>query len=376
MRIYYDIRTDRLVSIPGTQTLLTNEDFKRGAEQRCEIQFGESPDGTDPLSVVAQPSWTVASLPTTLEMILAIKEAGKYEQDPPLCMAQTWTYDATDQVYILKMDVESTILDALLNHDGYGSGQTFTADAGTDALTATAHGLSDGDQVHVSSTTTLPDPLAADTDYFVISATTNTFQLATTSGGSAIDLTDAGTGTHTVTQNPDDTNDTASVEAMLGFAWRESNTDGWRKPLNYVTATVYHDEVNAGESGFTDAVATAPDARYTLSTTDATFTEIAAVAIADGDTLGFRALLCARQDDGDSAMWEFKGCIKNDGGTTAFVGTPTKEQLAADAGATSSAWDADVDDDDTADELLFEVQGAASENINWTMLLETILVQD
>jgi hypothetical protein len=73
---------------------------------------------------------------------------------------------------------------------------TFTVNASTDVVTSNAHGLVDGMIIQVSSTTTLPDPLAADTDYYIISATTNTFKVSTTRGGSAVDLTDTGTGTH------------------------------------------------------------------------------------------------------------------------------------------------------------------------------------
>lgn len=75
---------------------------------------------------------------------------------------------------------------------------TVTADAGTDVLTATSHGLVDGDACQFTTTTTLPDPLATATTYYVRDATTHTLKVAATSGGAAIDITDAGTGTHTL----------------------------------------------------------------------------------------------------------------------------------------------------------------------------------
>lgn len=71
-----------------------------------------------------------------------------------------------------------------------------SVDAGGDTITSTAHGLSNGTIVHLRTGGTLPDPLAVDTDYFVVGATTDTFQLSLTEGGAAIDLTDVGTGTH------------------------------------------------------------------------------------------------------------------------------------------------------------------------------------
>ena len=73
---------------------------------------------------------------------------------------------------------------------------TFTA-ATSDIITSAAHGLSDGDCVTVASGTTLPAGLSASTYYYVINSATNTFKLSTSPGGTAVDITDAGTGTHT-----------------------------------------------------------------------------------------------------------------------------------------------------------------------------------
>jgi hypothetical protein len=73
---------------------------------------------------------------------------------------------------------------------------TFTA-AATDIITSNAHGLTNGDCIWVSSATTLPAGLSASTNYYVISATTNTFKVSTTPDGEAVNITDAGTGTHT-----------------------------------------------------------------------------------------------------------------------------------------------------------------------------------
>jgi len=72
----------------------------------------------------------------------------------------------------------------------------FTADNTTDTLTDTAHGLANGTQVRLtSSASDLPAGFDPDTTYFVVNAATDTFQLAATSGGDAIDLTDDGSGT-------------------------------------------------------------------------------------------------------------------------------------------------------------------------------------
>lgn len=80
------------------------------------------------------------------------------------------------------------------------SSVTFTAVAATEVITtATAHGLSIGDRVQVSSTTTLPAGLSASTDYFVITVpSTTTMTISATDGGSVVNITDTGTGTHSM----------------------------------------------------------------------------------------------------------------------------------------------------------------------------------
>jgi len=77
--------------------------------------------------------------------------------------------------------------------------KTFTADSSTDFLTSNAHGYTNGTQVFVGGN--LPAPLVSNKIYYVIGATTNTFQLALTIGGSAIDLTTSGSGILSVFAN-------------------------------------------------------------------------------------------------------------------------------------------------------------------------------
>lgn len=76
-------------------------------------------------------------------------------------------------------------------------GDDFTADAGTDVITSAAHGRPDNSTIQVSNSGgALPAGLSADTTYYVINSTTDTFKVSTTLGGAAVDITDAGTGTH------------------------------------------------------------------------------------------------------------------------------------------------------------------------------------
>lgn len=73
----------------------------------------------------------------------------------------------------------------------------FTVDSTTDIFTSTGHFLTDTDEVTVGNTGgALPAPLVAGTSYFVRDKTANTFKLAATSGGAAINITSNGTGTN------------------------------------------------------------------------------------------------------------------------------------------------------------------------------------
>lgn len=89
-----------------------------------------------------------------------------------------------------------------------GQSDTFTADAGTDICTWTStanipSNLLTGTRVRLTTTTTLPGGLATATDYYFIRLSNTTFELASSYAnavaGTQINITDAGTGTHTVT---------------------------------------------------------------------------------------------------------------------------------------------------------------------------------
>ena len=90
-----------------------------------------------------------------------------------------------------------------------GFSDTFTADASTDVITWTTttnrpSNILTGTRVRLTTTTTLPAGLALATDYYVIKVSDTTCKLATSYAnavaGTAIDITDAGTGTHTMSR--------------------------------------------------------------------------------------------------------------------------------------------------------------------------------
>lgn len=105
-----------------------------------------------------------------------------------------------------KTSVITTSAEATTNT--LGQSDTFSADTGTDIMTYTStanipSNILTGTRVRLTTTTTLPAPLATDTDYYVIRVSDTTFKLATSYAnaiaGTAIDITTTGTGTHTIT---------------------------------------------------------------------------------------------------------------------------------------------------------------------------------
>jgi len=72
----------------------------------------------------------------------------------------------------------------------------FTFDAINDLLIRNEHGLSNDDSLCIGTTGTLGEPITNDNVYYVVNATTNNFQLSLEVGGTPIDITTTGTGTH------------------------------------------------------------------------------------------------------------------------------------------------------------------------------------
>lgn len=102
---------------------------------------------------------------------------------------------AVDMDHMAVADVTATFTDVT------PAAKAFTA-ATTDVVTIANHGYPTGLKVAASSTDTLPGGLSA-TNYYWISLTASTGKLATSQAnalaGTAVDITSAGTGTHTLT---------------------------------------------------------------------------------------------------------------------------------------------------------------------------------
>ena len=104
---------------------------------------------------------------------------------------------------------------------------TFTADAGTDVITSAAHGLVDGRPVRFEGVD-LPTGIVQGTVYYVRDSATNTFKIAASIGGSAVNITDAGSGTMTFFANAITSND---VRVMYS-AYNDADT----------AVTIYNDD--------------------------------------------------------------------------------------------------------------------------------------
>ena len=125
----------------------------------------------------------------------------------------------------------------VVNHNLGSLSGTFTADASTDVCSRAAHNFHNGDPVTVSTSNTLPAGLTASTTYYIVSATTNTFKLATTPGGAAVNITSAGSGTHTVTM-ADGTTDVVFVEV-----WEAAGLKRRVSPEDYTVAITTDDSI-------------------------------------------------------------------------------------------------------------------------------------
>jgi uncharacterized phiE125 gp8 family phage protein len=92
-----------------------------------------------------------------------------------------------------------------------GYATPFTAVAATDLLTAKGRTFTNGDIVRVTNSGgALPTPLTEVTDYYVVGVSGSTLQLSLTLAGAAINLTDAGVGTHFIGEIP-----SSAVSAIL-----------------------------------------------------------------------------------------------------------------------------------------------------------------
>jgi len=107
----------------------------------------------------------------------------------------------------------------------------------------------------------------------------------------------------------------------------------------------------------------------TVTTTDATTTNISTIALASGDATAVRGFLIGTEpSSANSFAVNFFAAGKNNGGTSAELAAEVKDTIDGAAGA----WSFDIDVDDTTDTIRLRVTGAAATTVNWTVQYETI----
>lgn len=99
---------------------------------------------------------------------------------------------------------DGDLAEAAEDFEGQLGDLTYTVDAATDVFTSASHGLTVASPVFPRQPAggNLPAPLNATIRVWPVTVTTNTFQLSLTSGGAAINLTDAGIGVQSLRGDP------------------------------------------------------------------------------------------------------------------------------------------------------------------------------
>lgn len=130
-------------------------------------------------------------------------------------------------------------------------------------ITWNSHPLQNGDPVRLQTTGALPTGFTANTTYYVVSAGANTFQLALTRGGSAINTSGSQSGTHTAIYAPHgwgDDSTTFNVPDLRGRITAGRDNMGGTAASRLTTAGSGIAGVNLGVAGGTQT--------HTLTTTE------------------------------------------------------------------------------------------------------------
>lgn len=137
----------------------------------------------------------------------------------------------------------------------------FTADSSTDIITMTDGAADfptdDEGKVMVTTTTTLPAPLVASTYYYLIRLSSTTAKLATSlanaQSDTAIDLTDAGSGTHTIWRDFGSVTVRKNIfRDTRGSAYSSDGTTGIYRLCHYCVDTAYDILVDNNKFSFSD----------------------------------------------------------------------------------------------------------------------------
>lgn len=222
MRLFIELDSGKIVLAQGTNSELSSVSVKRSPNAEFQVQFFRLSLGTSPIEL---------GVGATGKM--EIKEVGKYDANA-IAAALSWVKTGTgsDTVYTFTLDLQSQVLNDFLNVNADPPIE-FTANVNDTLTAASAHGLAAGNIVQFASDDTLPAPLLPNTDYYVISSGlgTLTFKVSTTLNGSAVDITSAGTGTHTFARTDDDLDD---YTFMAAIEWTDAGKTNETQTIDFV----------------------------------------------------------------------------------------------------------------------------------------------
>jgi hypothetical protein len=123
MKLFFDLRIDRLVAAPGQDSVITGLAGKSGdGATPVQLIFGRSSDPTSTTSIVEAPTWTPENLPGGTVIRIGIKEDGEYSDGTLLASNSTWTHNAGTYTYTGSLDLNTNEIDTALNRDDANAG--------------------------------------------------------------------------------------------------------------------------------------------------------------------------------------------------------------------------------------------------------------
>ena len=173
------------------------------------LQYG---DGADPelfttlagVMEIAPPSGVSEPVEVTTHDSTKAEWINTYVDEGEIPITAIFSNDATAAAALALLGGAASNWQLCFPNWGVGSQPEFTSDYDSDdVLDCTAHGLTTGQPVRVASTTALPAGLSAATTYYAAYVSDNELTLHTTNAGAVagtgtVELTDDGTGTHTL----------------------------------------------------------------------------------------------------------------------------------------------------------------------------------
>lgn len=184
---------NNMVSCNGAATKISfskqeNRVFAGNKFLADHVRVGPTESELDLSDLDASGQLNVGNGSTTASLLMGFATGAYPMEAKPNGLALVPLASATDTIYW-----KSSVADREIG--------AFTADDSTDLITVGSdHGLVVGRIVRFTTTDTLPAGLALLTDYFVIAVTPTTISVSLYPNGTAVDITDTGTGTHTATE--------------------------------------------------------------------------------------------------------------------------------------------------------------------------------